>query len=336
MTHTQAIPTSPHVPFEKTESAVQELKKKGKNYLLLLLVLVILLVLAAISTPNLLRSRVAANEAAAVGSIRTLNTAVNNATNKQTSNVTQANDRKVKRVATMNIIAKDPTAVIAKIESIVAGYRGILVNQEVRTFESNARAGSITIKIPESQFFPAWNALHNVADTVEEEKIEATDVTSEMVDLESRIRNDRSEEQQYLEIMKRAGSIKDILSVTEKMSEVRGRIEEAQGQLQLMKSQTEMSSIVIGFRMPSVAIARGVNWTPQQHVQETWVSFKQSLADYADFVVSILFYLPVIALWTITILVPLYGLIKLIRWIKPRVADLSWSNEKVEQETRTT
>jgi type II secretory pathway pseudopilin PulG len=41
----------------------------------LLIVVAIILIIAAIAIPNLLRSRMAANEASAVGSIRTINTA---------------------------------------------------------------------------------------------------------------------------------------------------------------------------------------------------------------------------------------------------------------------
>ena len=41
----------------------------------LLIVVAIILIIAAISVPNLLRSRMAANEASAVGSMRTVNTA---------------------------------------------------------------------------------------------------------------------------------------------------------------------------------------------------------------------------------------------------------------------
>jgi type IV pilus assembly protein PilA len=40
----------------------------------LLIVVAIILIIAAIAIPNLLRSRIAANEASAVGSLRTLNT----------------------------------------------------------------------------------------------------------------------------------------------------------------------------------------------------------------------------------------------------------------------
>lgn len=59
----------------KQSKEIGNKKQKGFSLIELLIVVAIILIIAAIAIPNLLRSRMAANEASSVGSIRTINTA---------------------------------------------------------------------------------------------------------------------------------------------------------------------------------------------------------------------------------------------------------------------
>jgi type IV pilus assembly protein PilA len=61
----------------KSEERLNHMRNKQKGFSLieLLIVVAIILIIAAIAIPNLIRSKMAANEASAVASVRTINTA---------------------------------------------------------------------------------------------------------------------------------------------------------------------------------------------------------------------------------------------------------------------
>src|SRR5258707_11911529 len=75
----QALQTRAFFGTRSSLKVIQEKKvkknQKGFSLIELLIVVAIILIIAAIAIPNLLRSRMAANEASAVGSIRSINTA---------------------------------------------------------------------------------------------------------------------------------------------------------------------------------------------------------------------------------------------------------------------
>src|SRR5215469_7180519 len=72
---------------------------KGFSLIELLIVVAIILIIAAIAIPNLLRSRIAANQASAVGSLRILNT----------SEVTYSSTYNLGFSFSMAYLAPDPT-----------------------------------------------------------------------------------------------------------------------------------------------------------------------------------------------------------------------------------
>jgi len=97
------------------------------------------------------------------------------------------------------------------------------------------------VRIPAKYFDEARTQVRRIAKAVEQDTIEARDATREYVDKEASLRNARAEEAQYLAILKRAAAVKDILEVSSKLAEVRGRIDESEADLRFLHHQVEMS-----------------------------------------------------------------------------------------------
>ena len=91
------------------------------------------------------------------------------------------------------------------------------------------------------------------------EQVSGRDVTREFYDNEAHLRNLRAEEQQYLAIMKQAHTVPDMLEVSEKLSDVRDRIERLQAQIQVMTHDIEMSAVSI---TPGAGVRHSGTWHP--------------------------------------------------------------------------
>ena len=116
------------------------------------------------------------------------------------------------------------------------------------------------------------------------------------------MRNARAEEQQYLLILKRAASVKDVLEVSSKLAEVRAHIDELQTDLRSLHSQVEMSLLTTNITAMAEAQVFGIRWRPLYKAKLSLRGALSSVADYGDSVVELLVNLPVIAIWGFTIL----------------------------------
>jgi hypothetical protein len=135
------------------------------------------------------------------------------------------------------------------------------------------------------------------------------------VGLEARIRNLQAQEAQYLEIMRSARKVQDMLDVSEKLSEVRGEIEQQQAEFEALSKQIEMVSIAISLRAQAKPESFGLNWQPLRQLQIASRYALEGIADYASVMVAAILYLPVILLWAGTVILATALGWRALRWV---------------------
>jgi len=146
------------------------------------------------------------------------------------------------------------------------------------------------------------------------EKVEAQNVTRQYVDQDASIRNLRAEEAQYLSIMKQASTVKDMLAVSERLSDVRGQIELQEAEFNALSRQIETVAIAISLRTESEAQVFGLNWRPVYQLKMALRDGLDSVGNYATSMITILFYLPSVLLWVGTMLGALIAGWKTVLW----------------------
>lgn len=369
-------------------------------------VLLVVLIIAGIAIPNLLRSRVAANEASAVGSLRTINTAIaqysaqhpgedypqqlsdlapyldaglvsgqrsgysfrlqslqpdedssvagvrveavplslgqtgtrlfftdqtgvisyrRNASEREQpldGGPAQPADhrsappvrRRIQK-GSMDLVVAEPAAAAELVRAVAYRLDGYVESARFSDAGAGARQATIAIRVPLVRFDEARRQLRSLGERVTNEQDDAQDVTAKYVDLESNLRNFRAEEAQYLEIMRRSGSIKDTLAVAERLADVRGRIERTQGQLNLLVHQTQMAVLEVTLTTESVTLPVDVRWRPKAQIKAAFWDAADDLSVYANFMIAVFFRLPVFVLWAVTALAFALCGWRLLRWM---------------------
>jgi hypothetical protein len=226
-------------------------------------------------------------------------------------------DRKMVRTATIEMLVQSPAYVAEKIRILAERDGGFLVTSEVHG-EPDATGATLTVRVPAVRFEAVREQIRKLGLRVENERLEAQDVTRQYADQEANLRNLKAEEQQYLLILKQARTVKDTLEVSEKLSDVRGQIDQQQAEFNALSKQVETVAISISLHAEADTRVLGLNWRPLYQIKVAFRDGLSGLADYFSAIVAFVFFLPTIVLWLAT--VGLGGVVvwKLFRWMARR------------------
>ncbi len=192
-----------------------------------------------------------------------------------------AEDRKIIKTGSLSLHVESVQEALPAITQLVESVGGNVESSNV-TRGNKSYTGNIAVKVPSDQFDASFLALKELSVYVESEYTNASDVTEYYVDLETRLSNKQAEEAQYLEILSRAQTVADTLSVTQYLSNVRYEIESLQAQLKSYDGQIDYSSINIYLTEDESVSAVSETWKPVSTFREAladWVVFLQGAVD---------------------------------------------------------
>ncbi len=227
-------------------------------------------------------------------------------------------DRKLVRTESLSLIVKAPAETAEKIIQIAQGAGGFLVTSNVNG-GVDATSASLSIRVPTDKFDEVCAQIRKLAWRMENESIDAQDVTKQYVDQEARLRNLRAQEQQYLGILRKAATVKDTLEVSDKLNEVRGAIEERQAEFEALSKQVETVAINITLRAEADAQVFGLNWRPLYQLKIAAREGLDGFGEYAASMATFVFYLPTILLWLFTILAGAAVGWRILKWAARRL-----------------
>jgi hypothetical protein len=159
-------------------------------------------------------------------------------------------NRLVIKNADLAIVVKDPKADMERISKLANELGGYVVSSNL--YQSYYGPNSIevpeatvSIRVPVEKLDEALGKIKEDAAEVTYENTSGVDVTSEYVDLTSRLKAKEAAEKKLLEIMEDATATEDVLAVYNQLQLIQTEIEALKGQIKYYEQSAAMSSISI-------------------------------------------------------------------------------------------
>lgn len=231
-------------------------------------------------------------------------------------------DRQVVRKATLELLTPDVAAVFLKASHVVQAASGEFVQESALTGVGKDAQGNLTLRVAATRLDAALNELRSFG-VVRAESTSGEDVTAQIVDVDSRVRNEERVETELLELLaKRADApLKEILELRERISDIRQRIEQYTTQRQRLSRLVSLATVLVIIRPDQAAATipkeSGIGAYLRDSFAGAWKEGLVSLTDSLAWLVRV-------ALggfaWWVLLLVAVIGIWRGRRWRLGRAA----------------
>ncbi|RLD00458.1 MAG: hypothetical protein DRI46_07395 [Chloroflexi bacterium] len=186
---------------------------------------------------------------------------------KESLQVQETQIRMVIKNASLSIVVEEPAATMGLISSLAESLGGYVVSSNLYRVQMDSGLeipqASITIRVPAEKLDQVLDEIKSGAGQVLSENVTGQDVTQEYTDLESRLRNLERAEEQLVEILEGSYETEDVLSVYNRLVDIREQIEVIKGQMQYYEQSAALSSISVNIQAnEAVQPLRIGNWQP--------------------------------------------------------------------------
>ncbi|NDI98498.1 DUF4349 domain-containing protein [Flavobacterium sp. LaA7.5] len=207
-------------------------------------------------------------------------------------------DPKIIKNANLAFETDDLNATANTIQTAVKKYKA-QVQHDSESKSSYRMSRDMLIRIPSKHF---ENFIADIGTGVayfDRKEISAQDVTEEYIDIEARIKAKKTLENRYLELLKKAGKVSEMLEIEKELSAIREEIEAQQGRLNYMKNRVAMSTVNIEFYKITEAQADATI----SYGSKMGNAIKSGFNSLSSFFIGLLYLWPFILIFVVTLFI---------------------------------
>ncbi len=177
-----------------------------------------------------------------------------------------ASERQIISQASLDLEVSDVNTATTQLRGLVQSFGGFI--EHISTSGGlNPEHGSAVVRVPGDRLLEALDAIERLGRAVGQ-TLGQHDVTGEVIDLEARLRSERSTEESLLKLLDRAESVSDVLTVERELNRVRANIEQLQGQLDFIQRSVSLATITVSFALPPGSTSVAPSASLQLEVEE--------------------------------------------------------------------
>jgi hypothetical protein len=153
----------------------------------------------------------------------------------------------------------------------------------------------LVLRIPANKFDPFIDEIAKGVTYFSRKEITSQDVTEEYVDLDARIKAKKTLEARYLELLKKANKVSEMLEIEKELSAIREEIEAQEGRLRYLKNRVAMSTVTIDFYKHTEQQAGAT----VSYGSKMWNAIKSGFNGISTFFIGLLYVWPFILIFVV-------------------------------------
>lgn len=151
-------------------------------------------------------------------------------------------DKKIIKTANLDAEVKDYNSFYTSLREKIKGLGGYIAQEQQNQSEYKIE-NSVTIKVPVDQFDNAMAQLVASVHTLHQKQVNSQDVTTEVVDTRSRMEAKKQVRLRYMDLLKQAKNMQEILQVQSEINAIQVEIESAAGRIEYLSHSSVFSTI---------------------------------------------------------------------------------------------
>lgn len=135
-------------------------------------------------------------------------------------------------------------ATLSAVQALATARGGIVFSSSTQE-SGTSPSGRVTLRVPVQEFEATVLAVRRLEADVRSAQTKAADVSAQYTDLQAKVRALRATRERYLVLLGRADSLGEILAVQQRVDKVSLQLDQVEGRLRLLSSQTAMSTLSV-------------------------------------------------------------------------------------------